>query len=112
MKNYDVLIVGAGIVGCACARECAQEGLHVGIVEGNVPAGGATAAGMGHVVVMDDSRAQLDLTRYSRALWQQLAPQLPDTVEYEARGTLWIAADEEEMAEVFGKQSTYASAGV
>jgi D-hydroxyproline dehydrogenase subunit beta len=112
MKNYDVLIVGAGIVGCACARECAQEGLRVGIVEANVPAGGATAAGMGHIVVMDDSRAQLDLTRYSRALWQQLAPKLPDTVEYEARGTIWIAADEEEMAEVHAKQSTCATAGV
>jgi glycine/D-amino acid oxidase-like deaminating enzyme len=112
MQSFDVLIVGAGIVGCACARECAQSGLRVGIVEGNVPGGGATAAGMGHVVVMDDSPAQLDLTRYSRSLWQQLIPKLPDTVEYESRGTLWVAADEEEMAEVYAKRSTYAAAGV
>jgi glycine/D-amino acid oxidase-like deaminating enzyme len=112
MKSYDVLIVGAGIVGCACARECAQAGLRVGLVEGNVPGGGATAAGMGHVVVMDDSPAQLDLTRYSRSLWQQLIPKLPDTVEYETRGTLWVAADEEEMVEVRAKRSTYAAAGV
>jgi len=33
-------------------------------------------------------------------------------VEYEARGTLWIAADEEEMAEVHKKRSTYAEAGI
>jgi glycine/D-amino acid oxidase-like deaminating enzyme len=112
MKNYDVLIVGAGIVGCACARECAQAGLHVGLVEGNVPGGGATAAGMGHVVVMDDSPAQFELTRYSRALWQQLVPKLPDTAEYETRGTLWVAANEEEMAEVRAKRSAYISAGV
>ena len=112
MKDYDVLIVGAGIVGCACARECAQEGLRVGVIEGNVPGGGATAAGMGHVVVMDDSPAQLHLTRYARALWQQFAPKLPSSVEYEARGTLWIAADEEEMAEVYKKRSTYAEAGI
>jgi glycine/D-amino acid oxidase-like deaminating enzyme len=110
--SYDVLIVGAGIVGCACARECAQAGLRVGLVEGNVPAGGATSAGMGHVVVMDDSPAQLDLTRYSRSLWQQLIPKLPDTAEYETRGTLWVAADEEEMAEVHAKRSTYAAVGV
>jgi glycine/D-amino acid oxidase-like deaminating enzyme len=112
MKNYDVLIVGAGIVGCACARECAQAGLRVGLVEGNLPGGGATAAGMGHVVVMDDSPAQFELTRYSRALWQQLVPKLPDTAEYETRGTLWVAADEEEMAEVHAKQSAYIAAGV
>jgi D-hydroxyproline dehydrogenase subunit beta len=112
MKNYDVLIVGAGIVGCACARECTEAGLQVALVEGNVPAGGATAAGMGHVVVMDDSKAQLDLTRYSRSLWQQLIPRLPINVEYETRGTLWVAADEEEMAEVHAKHSTYSAAGV
>jgi glycine/D-amino acid oxidase-like deaminating enzyme len=112
MKNYDVLIVGAGIVGCACARECAQAGLRVGVIEGNVPGGGATAAGMGHVVVMDDSPAQFELTRYSRALWQQLVPKLPDSAEYETRGTLWIAADEEEMVEVHAKRSAYVAAGV
>jgi glycine/D-amino acid oxidase-like deaminating enzyme len=112
MQTYDVLIAGAGIVGCACALECAQAGLRVGLIEGNVPGGGATAAGMGHVVVMDDSPAQLNLTRYSRSLWQQLIPRLPDTTEYEARGTLWVAADEEEMAEVHAKQSTYAAVGV
>jgi glycine/D-amino acid oxidase-like deaminating enzyme len=112
MQTYDVLIVGAGIVGCACALECAEANLRVGIVEGNVPGGGATAAGMGHVVVMDDSPAQLHLTRYSRSLWQQLLPELPDAVEYESRGTLWVAADEEEMTEVHVKRSTYAAAGV
>ncbi len=112
MKDYDVLIVGAGIVGCACALECAQAGLRVGLIESNFPGGGATAAGMGHVVVMDDSPAQLQLTRYARELWQQFATKLPRSVEYEARGTLWIATDEQEMAEVHKKRSTYAAAGV
>jgi glycine/D-amino acid oxidase-like deaminating enzyme len=112
MKSFDVLIVGAGIVGCACARECALAGLRVGLIEGNVTGGGATAAGMGHVVVMDDSPAQLALTHYSRSLWQELIPELPATVEYESRGTLWVAADDEEMAEVNAKRKTYAAAGV
>ncbi len=112
MRSFDVLIVGAGIVGCAAARECALAGLRVGLVEGGVPAGGATAAGMGHVVVMDDSPAQLALTRYSRSLWQEEIGSLPAQVEYESRGTLWIAADEEEMAEVRAKQKTFADAGV
>jgi glycine/D-amino acid oxidase-like deaminating enzyme len=112
MQTYDVLIVGAGIVGCACARECAQARLRVAVIEGNIPGGGVTAAGMGHIVVMDDSPAQLNLTRYSRSLWQQLIPELSDAVEYESRGTLWVAADEEEMVEVRAKSSTYAASGV
>ena len=60
---------------------------------------------MGHIVVMDDSEAQFALTRYSQKLWQQLRPELPEDVEYEQRGTIWVAADEEEMAEVRRKHA-------
>ena len=112
MKSFDVLIVGAGIVGSACAMECAEAGLRVGLVEGKTPASGATGAGMGHLVVMDDSPAQLALTQYSRSLWAQLIAQLPPSVEYEGRGTLWVAADDEEMAEVHAKYAKYAAVGV
>src|SRR5436305_588659 len=97
MKPFDVLIVGAGIVGSAVARECALLGWRVGVIEAGTPAGGATAAGMGHVVVMDDSAAQLALTAYSSSLWLQEAVTLPKSVEYESRGTIWVAADDEEM---------------
>ncbi len=112
MASFDILVLGGGIVGCACARELTQAGLGVGIIERGTIGGAATAAGMGHVVVMDDSPAQLALTRYSRALWQELQSLLPAAVEYEARGTIWVAADEEEMLEVEAKRRLYASAAV
>ena len=111
-QRFDVLILGAGIVGCACAWECARSGVEVGIVDASDAGGGATAAGMGHVVVMDDSPAQLALTQYSRGLWGELVAELPDAVEYERRGTVWVAADDEEMQEVHAKSRTYAAAGI
>jgi D-hydroxyproline dehydrogenase subunit beta len=111
-KTYDVAIAGGGIVGAACAAECAGAGLKVLVVEPGPIGGGATAAGMGHIVVMDDSPAQIALTNYSRTLWMQLAPRLPVDVEYVAAGTLWVAADEEEMAEVHRKLGVYESIGV
>ena len=112
MKSFDILIVGAGIVGSAVARECALIGWRVGVIEGGTPAGGATAAGMGHVVVMDDSPAQLALTAFSRSLWQRDSGMLPKSVEYENRGTIWVAADDEEMAEVHARQKAYEEAGI
>jgi len=110
--NYDVVIVGAGIVGAACADELARRGMRVAILDREMIGGGATAAGMGHVVVMDDSEAQFALTRYSQRLWRTLRPELPDDVEYEQCGTIWVAADDEEMVEVRRKHEYYGSRGV
>jgi glycine/D-amino acid oxidase-like deaminating enzyme len=112
METFDVVILGAGIVGAACAHECAAAGLRVAVVEPGVPSGGVSAAGMGHLVVMDDSPAQLALTHYSRDIWRELQSTLPDGVEYEECGTLWVAADDEEMQEVFAKRKIYAECGV
>ena len=111
-KTYDAIIIGAGIVGAACAAECAREGMSVAIVEAGIVGGGATAAGMGHLVVMDDSDAQFALTRYSQQLWDEISDELPREVEYDACGTIWIAADDEEMTEARRKESFYAARGV
>jgi glycine/D-amino acid oxidase-like deaminating enzyme len=111
-ESFDLIIVGAGIVGAACAAECARGGLKVLVLDRGPIASGTTAAGMGHIVVMDDSEAQFALTHFSRTLWQHLVPQLPADVEYDPCGTLWLAADEEEMAEVHRKQRFYSEHGV
>jgi len=110
--TYDVVIVGAGIVGAACADECSRLGMRTAVVDQDVIGGGATAAGMGHIVVMDDSEAQFALTRYSQTLWQELRAQLPGDVEYEQCGTIWVAADDLEMTEVFRKRAYYSQRGV
>ena len=111
-SGYDVAIVGTGIVGAACADEFARRGLRVAAIGEDIVGSGATAAGMGHIVVMDDSDAQFALTRYSQQLWQGLRPELPDDVEYEQCGTIWVAADEEEMNEVHRKSAYYGERAV
>ena len=112
MNSYDVAIVGAGIVGAASAYECARRGMRVVLADREMVGSGATAAGMGHIVVMDDSEAQFALTRYSQRLWQQMRSELPDDVEYEECGTIWVAADDEEMQEVERKRGYYSARGV
>ena len=111
-ETYDVVIVGAGIVGAACADAFAGRGLRVAVVDRDVVGSGATAAGMGHIVVMDDSDAQFALTSYSQQLWQQLRPELPDDVEYQQAGTIWVATDDDEIAEVSRKREYYQKRGV
>lgn len=111
-KAYDVIVVGAGIVGAACAREFACAGMNVLVLDRGVIAAGTTGAGMGHIVILDDSEAQFALTEYSRRLWLELLPELPVAVEAMQCGTLWVAADTEEMDEVRRKGEFYRSRGV
>jgi glycine/D-amino acid oxidase-like deaminating enzyme len=110
-RDYDIAIVGAGIIGAACAEELIRRGLRVGIFDVDTHAG-ATMAAMGHVVVMDDSEAQFALTRYSQQLWQQQRSELPGAVEYQDCGTIWVAADDEELQEIFRKRDYYSARGV
>jgi glycine/D-amino acid oxidase-like deaminating enzyme len=112
MSSPDAAVVGAGIVGTACAYFLAKEGLRVALLESRFAGGGTTAAGMGHIVVMDDSPAQLALTKLGRDLWTELAHELPRSCEDDPCGTLWVAADEEELALVATKRRLYAEHGV
>ena len=112
MSGGRVIVVGAGIVGASIAEALALDGWHVTVVDKGPPGGGATAAGMGHVVVMDDSPAQIALTAYSQQLWDQRGPTLPAAGERMVCGTLWVAADDEEMAEVYRKSLFYKYRGV
>src|SRR5207248_7923012 len=108
----DVIVVGAGIVGAACARELARDGHRVLVLDAAYASGGTTAAGMGHLVVMDDSPEQLALTSLSVSLWRELAATMPPAVEYDPCGTVWVAVDEEQLDAVRTKRAVYASAGV
>ena len=108
----DIIVVGAGIIGCACAAALARQGLHVTVIEAGVIGGGATGAGMGHLVVMDDNPAELALSSYSLALWRELVAAQPLAHEYHRCGTLWVASDEEEMAAAQDKHSLMCAHGI
>ena len=108
----DAIIVGAGIVGAACAAALAAEGLRVLVLEAEAAALGTTAAGMGHLVVMDDSPEQLALTKYSAALWGAQPDHVRAVSELEWCGTIWVAEDDAQMAAVHAKQRLYGDHGI
>ncbi|KPL79470.1 NAD(P)/FAD-dependent oxidoreductase [Herpetosiphon geysericola] len=103
----SAIIVGGGIVGCAVALELAQAGVQVTLIERDCLGSGATAAGMGHIVVMDEGEAQLKLTLYGQQLWQALTATHPQRHEYHECGTLWVATDAEEWQVVAEKAVVY-----
>jgi D-hydroxyproline dehydrogenase subunit beta len=110
--KYDAVVVGAGIIGAACAAELSDRGMKTLVIDPAAPGTGTTAACMGHVVVMDDSPAQIALSKYSSELWEDLVKKLPPSCENDLSGTLWVAEDEEEMKAVFEKEKLYSQHGI
>ncbi len=106
--SYDVVVVGAGIVGLACGWQAAERGCSVLVVDRNRPGGGASgvAAGMLAPVTEADfgEDALLRLNLESSALWREFSEQLAERSglqsTYEQRGALVVAVDRDDSQEL------------
>ncbi|MER5467127.1 FAD-binding oxidoreductase [Streptomyces sp. NPDC002685] len=92
----DVVVVGAGMVGAACALYAARAGLDVTVVDRGPVAGGTTGAGEGNLLVSDkEPGPELDLALLSGRLWTDLAQERAEAIEYEAKGGVVVASTPE-----------------
>ncbi|MCE4072764.1 MULTISPECIES: NAD(P)/FAD-dependent oxidoreductase [Pseudomonas] len=110
MSDADIIVIGAGIVGAACAHALARRGLDVLVLDARLP--GATAVGMGHLLVLDDNAAELALSNYSLQRWREWGQDMPAECAYRSNGTMWLAANGEEMAEAERKFAVLREHGV
>lgn len=91
----DLVVVGAGIVGAACAEALSAAGVRVVVVDRDGPASGTTASGEGNVLVSDkEPGPELELAIASRAEWGTVLARLPEhvaDVEWESKGGVVVA---------------------
>jgi glycine/D-amino acid oxidase-like deaminating enzyme len=86
----DVVVIGAGIVGAACAYYAARAGLSVAVVDRGPLAGGTSSAGEGNILLSDKHPGpELELALLSNRLWRELDI---GPIELEAKGGLMVCA--------------------
>lgn len=98
MRN-DAIVIGAGIIGAACARALAGAGMKVTVLEASAAASGTSGRGEGNLLVSDKMAGpELTLAQYSLRLWDrlddELAGEIPaavPSVEFERKGGLVVA---------------------
>ncbi|MEU0677819.1 FAD-binding oxidoreductase [Streptomyces sp. NPDC006172] len=116
MTNHprgDVVVVGAGMVGAACAFHAARAGLDVVVVDRGPVAGGTTGAGEGNLLVSDkEPGPELELALLSLKLWGELAQELGVAVEYEPKGGLVVASTPEALTALAELADGQRAAGV
>jgi glycine/D-amino acid oxidase-like deaminating enzyme len=110
-RSHDVLVVGAGIVGAACALALQEEGMDVGVIDSATPGAGVTAAGMGHLVALDESADELDLCLLSLGLWRDFFKAHPGVGDALHCGTLWVAENEHQLQEAQQRAERLAARG-
>jgi len=113
VSEHDVVVIGSGVVGAACAFELALAGLRVLVLDRGNLTSGTTASGEGNVLVSDKPPGpELDLARASVTRWADYATQLSEGFEYEPKGGLVIASDDASRAPLADLVSRHRDIGV
>ncbi|WP_125614023.1 NAD(P)/FAD-dependent oxidoreductase [Specibacter cremeus] len=89
----DVVVIGAGATGAACAYFAALAGLRVAVVERGAIAGGTSSACEGNILVSDkEAGPELALAQYSQHLWRTDLAEFGPLWEFESKGGLVVSA--------------------
>ena len=99
-QRSDVVVIGAGIVGCAIAYELARRGVRVRVIDRRSVGQGATQASAGVLapfIEAHDRGVLLDLAARSLDLYDQFVARAVEdsgaAVQYVRSGTLEVASD-------------------
>jgi glycine/D-amino acid oxidase-like deaminating enzyme len=117
--SADVVVIGAGIVGAACAYYAARAGLSVCVLDRGPLAGGTTGAGEGNLLVSDKPPGpELQLALLSNRLWRELGAAqwrrgcVADRIELDAKGGLVVADSDAGLARLVELAARQRAAGV
>ncbi len=116
----SAIVIGAGIVGAACARSLAMAGLDVTVIDRSTAASATTARGEGNLLVSDKAPGpELVMALAAAKRWPALVRELADElgdgfpgIEYEPKGGLVVATTEDGAAPLLRFAAAQRSAGV
>ena len=92
MTSPDVVVIGAGAVGAACAFFAARAGLRVRVLERGQIAGGTSSACEGNLLVSDkEAGPELDLALHSQRVWREELAAFGSLWEFESKGGLVVS---------------------
>jgi glycine oxidase len=107
-KTSEVLVVGAGVIGLACAWRAAQRGMSVRVIDRDTPGSGASRVAAGMLAPVGEAswgeEALLQLNLDSARAYPEFAAELEEAsggpVDYRRSGALHVALDVDEAEEL------------
>ena len=111
-KSVDVVVIGAGVVGCSVAYYLAREGISVTVLEREAIGSGASAHATGSLSLLGAEftpGASFEMARASFSEFEQIVPELESATDmdllYQRRPSLRLALDDEDADLIRGMMS-------
>jgi len=119
-RSPDIIVIGAGIVGCAVGYELARRGASVQILDDRQPGMGATQASAGMLAPFTEAKDRnttfLDLAVRSLDLYDEFVSRVARTskmaIGYKRSGTIDVASNAERMSALRDIASRLSTRGV
>jgi len=97
-SSVDATVIGAGVIGAACAYYLAKSGLKVALVEKGDVAAGCSGGCDGNIMAQDHQPGyDTSLTLASNKMFQEVLPELDWDIEYRQKGSILVIETQEEL---------------
>jgi sarcosine oxidase subunit beta len=97
VETADVIVIGGGVIGGACAYNLARAGARVTLLEKSEIASGASGGSAGGVRQQNRAPAELPLAMAANPIWKTLEQELEADLEYRRGGHLTLVEHEEQV---------------
>lgn len=98
VDDWDLIVVGAGIVGCSTAYYAAKRGMRVLVLERETPGSAQSGRNLGFVRQQGRDFRELSLAIGAMKLWEGMEAELGRKVGWCRGGNLALASNEADMA--------------
>lgn len=97
MESADVVVIGGGVIGSACAYQLARAGVQATLVEKHEIASGASGGSAGGVRQQNRLAPELPIAMGANPMWKTLEEDLGMEVEYRRGGHITLVEREEDL---------------
>lgn len=112
MRGYDLIVVGAGIVGLSTAWRAAKAGARVLVLDKGPTAYEASSRATGFLSLRGETPDESRLAQVAETLWDRLDDDLGYPTEWTQKGRLWAAITPRELDDLRVSFQSFQQTGI